>query len=60
MIMLKTTHESILNLKEALSELENIDFVEKSIEINSMQTTYMACLQTSSYIMQKSLLDFIK
>lgn len=49
-----------LNLKEILSETEDIDFAEKMMEYSVLQTVYMASLQTSAKIIQPSLLDYIR
>lgn len=49
-----------LNLKEILSETEDIDFAEKMMEYSVVQTVYMASLQTSAKIIQPSLLDYIR
>lgn len=49
-----------LNLKEILSETEDIDFTEKMMEYSVVQTVYMASLQTAAKIIQPSLLDYIR
>ncbi|MEG0307381.1 MAG: flagellar hook-associated protein FlgL [Clostridium sp.] len=48
------------NLTEILSANEDIDFVEKSMEMGVAQTVYMAALQTSAKILQPSILDFLR
>lgn len=52
--------EENLNLKEVLSGTEDVNFTEKSIESETMRTIYMASLQTSSKVLQQSLLDYIR
>lgn len=48
------------NLKEILSHNEDIDWVEKSMEMATVQTIYMASLQSSARILQNSLLDYVR
>lgn len=48
------------NLTDTLSKIEDIDITEKTIEYSTMTTVYIACLQTSSKIMQTTLMDYIK
>ena len=48
-----------LNLKELLSETEDIDIAEKVMEYSMAQTVYMAALQTSAKIIQPSLMDYL-
>ena len=47
------------NMKDILSQTEDIDFAEKTIESSIMQSVYVASLQTSAKIIQPSLLDFL-
>ncbi|MGL5086807.1 MAG: flagellin, partial [Clostridium sp.] len=49
-----------LNMKGILSQTEDIDLAEKTIEASVMQSVYMASLQTSGRIMQPSLLDYLR
>ncbi|MBU5225397.1 flagellar hook-associated protein FlgL [Clostridium senegalense] len=49
-----------INLKAILSYNEDIDWVEKSMEMGMIQTVYLASLQTASKILPPSLLDFIR
>lgn len=48
------------NMTELLSKTEDIDITEKLMQYSMMQTVYMASLQTSSKIIQPSLIDFLK
>lgn len=48
------------NLTEILSSVEDIDITEKIMEYQTMQTVYMASLQTSAKVIQPSLLDFLR
>ena len=47
------------NMTEILSETEDIDFAQKTMEVATMQTVYTASLQTSAKILQPTLLDYI-
>lgn len=49
-----------MNLKEILSYNEDIDWVEKSMELGMVQTVYMASLQTASKILPPALLDYVR
>ncbi len=48
------------NLTEILSSNEDVDVVEKAMEIGAAQTVYMASLQTSSKVLQPTILDFLR
>lgn len=48
------------NMTELLSKTEDIDITEKIMQYSMMQTVYMASLQTSSKVIQPSLIDFLK
>lgn len=48
------------NLTEILSGNEDIDWVEKSMELAVVQTVYMASLQTSTKILQPTIMDFLR
>lgn len=57
----KEKHENIiLNLKESLGNVEDIDMVEAIIQMTEMEMAYQASLQVGSRIMQLSLLDFLR
>lgn len=47
------------NLTEILSGNEDVDYMEKSMEMAVAQTIYVASLQTSSKVLQPSILDFL-
>ncbi|MBU3126684.1 flagellar hook-associated protein FlgL [Clostridium tagluense] len=47
------------NMTEILSATEDIDITEKTMEYATMQTVYMASLQTSAKVLQPSLLDYL-
>lgn len=49
-----------INLKELLSESEDIDVAEKYMEYIVMATTYQASLSVGAKILQPSLLDYIR
>jgi len=48
-----------MNMTEILSATEDIDITEKAMEYATMQTIYMASLQTSAKVLQPSLLDYL-
>lgn len=48
------------NMTEILSRTEDIDITEKAMEYATMQTIYMASLQTSAKVLQPSLLDYLR
>ena len=48
------------NMTAILSQTEDIDFAEKTIEASVMQSVYMASLQTSARILQPSLMDYLR
>ena len=48
-----------INLKELLSEREDIDIIEKYMEYMVMATTYQASLSVGAKILQPSLLDYL-
>jgi len=48
------------NLTEILSQIEDIDITEKTMEYSTMQTVYMASLQTSAKVLQPSLIDYLR
>ena len=48
-----------LNMIEIRSSIEDIDITEKSMEYATMQTIYLASLQTSAKVIQPTLLDYL-
>lgn len=52
--------EENFNMTDILANTEDIDITEKTMEFATMQTVYMASLQTSAKIIQPSLLDFLR
>ena len=49
-----------VNVEELMSSTEDADLAEAIIDFKAQQTTYESTLATSSMIMQKSLVDFIR
>lgn len=47
------------NMAEVLSKTEDIDITEKIMEYATMQTVYLASLQTSAKVLQPSLIDYL-
>ena len=48
------------NMTDILSHIEDIDITQKTMEYSTMQTVYMASLQTSAKIIQPSLMDYLR
>lgn len=57
---LERNEEEKFNIKDILSNIEDIDFAEKTIEYVMASTMYTASLQASSKIMQPSLIDYLR
>lgn len=51
--------EQNLSMTEILSKTEDIDLAEKTIQVATLQSVYVASLQTSAKILQSTLIDFI-
>jgi flagellar hook-associated protein 3 FlgL len=49
-----------VNMQELLSKTEDADLAEAIVSFQAQQTTYESTLATSSMIMQKSLIDFLR
>lgn len=52
--------EQNFNMTEILSHTEDIDITEKTMEYATMQTVYMASLQTSAKVLQPTLMDYLR
>ncbi|KYH34798.1 flagellar hook-associated protein 3 [Clostridium tepidiprofundi DSM 19306] len=52
--------EENFNMTEILSKTEDIDITKKTMEYATMQTVYMASLQTSARVLQPSLIDYLR
>ncbi|MEG0296299.1 MAG: flagellar hook-associated protein FlgL [Clostridium sp.] len=52
--------EENFNMKQILSKNEDIDLTEKTIEVSTAQTVYMASLQVSAKILQPTLMDYLR
>ncbi len=50
---------SKLDIQETLSETEDIDLTQKTIEYSTMITVYQACLQTAAKVMQPTLMNYL-
>lgn len=48
------------NFQELVSENEDADYTDLAIQLKSIEMTYQAALSSISYVMQTSLLDFIR
>lgn len=49
-----------LNMKEILSQTEDIDFTQKTMEYSMAETVYTAALQTSAKVLPQTLMDYIR
>ena len=47
------------NMTEILSKAQDVNITEKAMEYATMQTIYLASLQTSAKVLQPSLLDYL-
>lgn len=56
----KINEDQTYNMTNILSETEDIDFTEKTMEYSIMQTVYTASLQTSGKILTNTLMDYIR
>ncbi|GCD09028.1 flagellar hook-associated protein FlgL [Clostridium tagluense] len=52
--------EANFNMTEILSRTQDIDITEKTMEFATLQTVYMASLQTSAKVLQPSLMDYLR
>lgn len=55
----KNTDENY-NMTDVLSKTEDIDITQKTMEYATMQTVYLASLQTSAKVIQPSLMDYLR
>lgn len=51
---------SIINLKQTLSQIQDVDMAAAIMEFNSVQNTFRAALSVGAQIIQPSLVDFIR
>lgn len=49
-----------LDMTDILSKTEDIDITEKTMEFATMQTIYLASLQTSAKVLQPTLMDYMR
>lgn len=49
-----------LNLTDILSQTEDIDITEKTMQFATAQTVYIAALQTSAKVLQPTLMDYLR
>ncbi|MGL4849675.1 MAG: flagellar hook-associated protein FlgL [Clostridium sp.] len=49
-----------LNMTEVLSNNEDIDFTEKTMEASMAETVYIAALQTSAKVLPPTLMDYLR
>ena len=55
----KQNEDENFNMTEILSKTEDIDITQKTMQYATMQTVYMASLQTSAKVIQPSLLNYL-
>ncbi|MBE6062466.1 MAG: flagellar hook-associated protein 3 [Clostridium butyricum] len=56
----KTNEEQNYNMTSILSNTEDVDYTQKSMEYAVLQTVYTATLQTSSKVLMNTLLDYVR
>jgi flagellar hook-associated protein 3 FlgL len=56
----KINEDQTYNMTNILSETEDIDFTEKTMEYSVLQTVYTASLQTSGKILSNTIMDYIR
>lgn len=49
-----------LDMTDILSKTEDVDITEKTMEYATMQTVYLAALQTSAKVLQPTLMDYMR
>ena len=54
-----TNEDQNYNMTSILSETDDIDFAQKTMEYAVLQTVYTATLQTSAKILNNTLLDYV-
>ncbi|MHB9922097.1 flagellar hook-associated protein FlgL [Clostridium botulinum] len=52
--------ETNFNLHEILSNIEDVDVVEKNMEYAILQSVYISSLQTSAKVLQPTLMDYLR
>ncbi|MTK13650.1 MAG: flagellar hook-associated protein 3 [Clostridiaceae bacterium] len=52
--------QSNYDMTDILSKTEDIDITEKTMEFATMQTVYLASLQTSAKVLQPTLMDYMR
>ncbi|MCR1933687.1 flagellar hook-associated protein FlgL [Clostridium tepidum] len=52
--------ETNFNMTEILSNIEDIDIVEKNMEYAVLQSVYISSLQTSAKVLQPTLMDYLR
>lgn len=52
--------QSNQDMTEILSKTEDIDITEKTMDYATMQTVYLASLQTSAKVLQPTLMDYVR
>lgn len=56
----KMNTETNFNMKEILSNIEDVDVVEKNMEYAILQSVYISSLQTSAKVLQPTLMDYLR
>jgi flagellar hook-associated protein 3 FlgL len=49
-----------LTLKQSLSQVEDVDLAQTTMDLNMQQVAYQAALQTTAKVIQPTLVDFLK
>jgi len=59
-VMREKNEENILTMKGELSQKQDVDVMQKYIELTQAQMTYSASLQSGAKIIQPTILDFLR
>jgi flagellar hook-associated protein 3 FlgL len=57
---LEKNEDETFNMTSILSRTEDIDITQKTMEYATLQTVYMASLQTSARVLQPTLMDYLR
>ena len=52
--------ETNFNMTEILSNIEDVNLVEKNMEYAILQSVYISSLQTSAKVLQPTLMDYLR
>ena len=55
-----TNEENILQMKGTFSNMQDVDYAEKYIELKSAEMVYTSCMQVGAKIIQPTILDYLR